>query len=192
MKNRIGFTMIELALVVGIIAIMAAIALPNISFVRYRMDGAAGTVQNNIVAAQAQTVQKNYPYILTFCFLNGQYRMVGDKNKDGLYGTGESLNWRTLPEKTKFVIPPRTIDGATPYYATGPGLTYINNATCGTTAPTLTLYPNGSASGDAVIYLGSGKATRYEDYRAIQVYGSTSKVYMWRMMSDGKWKQASQ
>jgi prepilin-type N-terminal cleavage/methylation domain-containing protein len=191
-RHRRAFTMIELAIVCGVVAILAAIALPNINFARWRMDGAAGTVQNNIVAAQAQTVQHNYPYILTFCWKLAQYRMVGDANSNGRLNIGESVNWRTLPDYMKFVIPPTTIDGASPYYATGPGLTFVSGGGCGGSSPTLTLYPNGSSSGDIVVYLGSGKTARKEDYRAIQIYGSTSKVYLWRMMSDGTWKQASQ
>ena len=191
-RVRRAFTMIELVIVVGVVAILAAIALPNISFSRMIMDSSAATVQNSIVATQAQVVQHNYPYILSFCFLRSQYRMVGDANSDGKYNSGESINWRTLPENMKFVIPPSTIDGATPWYATGPGLHYINSSVCGTTSPTLNLYPNGSTSGDVVIYVGSGKSGRLQDYRALQVYGSTSKVYMWRMMKDGKWKKGAQ
>ena len=125
--------MIELAIVLGVVAILAAIALPNISFSRMIMDSSAATVQNNIVAAQAQAVQHNYPSILSLCFLRSQYRVVGDANSDGRYGYGESINWRTLPEGMKFVIPPTTIDGADQYYATGPGLHYINSSVCGYT-----------------------------------------------------------
>ena len=190
-RLRRAFTMIELAIVMGVVAILAAIALPNISFSRMILDSSAATVQNSIVSTQVQVVQHNYPYILSFCFLRSQYRMVGDANSDGKYSFGESINWRTLPENLKFVIPPTTIDGAAPWYATGPGLHYINSSVCGTTSPTLTLYPNGSSSGDVVIYVGSGKTGRLQDYRALQVYGSTSKVYMWRMGSDGTWKQSS-
>ena len=183
--------MIELAIVMGVVAILAAIALPNISFSRMWLDSAAGTVQNNFMSTQSQTVQHNYPYILSFCFKRSQYRAVGDANSDGRYNTGETINWRTLPEGLQFVIPPSTIDGATAYYATGPGLSYINSSVCGYTSPTLTFYPNGSSSGDVVVYVGSGKSARLQDYRALQVYGSTSKVYMWRMMKDGTWKKAS-
>ena len=50
------------------------------------------------------------------------------------------------------MIPPVSIDGATPYYATGPGLTYLNQTYL---YPTVTFYPNGSTSGDVVIYIGS-------------------------------------
>jgi hypothetical protein len=95
----------------------------------------------------------------------------------------------------KFAIPPSTIDGAYPYYATGPGLTYLNatgqTTTC-MTCPTLTFYPNGSSSGDVVVYVGSGKSQQKQAFRAVQIFGSTSKVYMWRMQSDGTWKQSDQ
>lgn len=184
--------MIELAIVLVVVAILTAIAIPNLDFTRYRLDAAAGTVQNMIVATQAQTVSKNYPYLLSLCFKLGQYRMVGDKNANGKVNTGESVTWRTLPENLKFVVPPKTIDGQSPWYATGPGLSYLTGGGCGGNNPTLTLYPNGSSSGDMVVYLGSGQTNRKQDYRAIQIYGSTSKVYLWRMNSAGVWQQASQ
>jgi Tfp pilus assembly protein FimT len=184
--------MIELAIVLVVVAILAAIALPNISFARMRMDGAAGSVQNNVIAAQAQTVQHNYPFLLVFCIASAQYQMIGDTNSNGVFDAGETVTLRTLPEGMRFVIPPTTIDGATPNYVTGQGLTSIDGSNCGSSNPTLTFYPNGSTSGEAVIYLGSGNSARLEDFRALQVYASTSKVHMWRMMKDGTWKQASQ
>lgn len=191
-RRRTAFTMIELAIVLGVIAILAAIAIPYIPFARMKMDSSAGTVQNNIIASQSQTVQHNYPYLLTFCYSTGQYRIVGDKNASGTFDTGETINWRALPEGTQFVIPPTTIDGAAPYYATGPGLTYSTDSGCGASAPTLTLFPNGSSSGEMVVYLGSGNSERLSDNRALQIYASTSKVYLWRMMSDGTWKKNAQ
>jgi len=191
--TRAGWTVLELALVLGVVGIAAGVMMTNIDFARWRLDSAARTAQNAIISAQAAAVQNNRPVIVTFMYNQGQYRVVIDKNANGVWDSGSEVrNWRTLPEKSRFMIPPSTIDGAFAYYATGPGLTYLNatgqTATC-MACPTFTLYPNGSASGDVVVYIGT-KSTRKSDYRALQVYGSTSKVYLWRMMTNATWKRS--
>lgn len=190
---RAGFTIIEFAIVLGAIAIMLAIALPHIDFQRFRLESAMRNIQNQLLGAQYTAVQKNVPVIITFFFTQNQFRIVTDLNANGSWSTNEPRNWRTLSEGAQFVIPPTTIDGASKYYATGPGLTYLNatgqTSTCNS-CPTMTFYPNGSTSGDVVVYLGSGKSTQKDAFRAVQIFGSTSKLYLWRMVSDGTWKKS--
>jgi prepilin-type N-terminal cleavage/methylation domain-containing protein len=192
---RAGFTIIEFAIVLGVIAIMLAIAIPNVDFQRFRLDSGMRNVQNQLIAANYTAVQKNSWVVITFFYTQGQFRIVTDTSKDGRWQSGEPRNWRTLSEGVKFVIPPTTIDGATPYYATGPGIYYLNatgqTSTC-PTCPTMIFKSDGSTSGDVVVYLGSGKSTQTTAFRAIQIFGSTSKLYMWRMMGDGSWKKSDQ
>jgi prepilin-type N-terminal cleavage/methylation domain-containing protein len=192
---RTGFTMIEMAIVVGVVAILAAIAIPNIDFQRYRLDTGMRNVQNQMIAASYTAVQKNAPVIITFFYTQAQFRIVTDLNSSGTWNSNEPRNWRTLSEGVQFVVPPSTIDGAYPYYATGPGIYYLNatgqTSTC-PTCPTMSFYPNGSTSGDVVVYIGSGKNGQTSAYRAIQIFGATSKVFMWRMQSDGTWTKSDQ
>ena len=194
-RARPGLTLIEVAIVIALVALVVGFMLSNIDFARFRLDAATRSVQNMIIGAQTTAVQRNRPVILTFMYNQSQFRTVVDLNFDGIWtpSANEVRVWRTIPDGATFAIPPTTIDGATPYYATGPGLKYINatgqTATC-MTCPTLTLYPNGSSSGDVVVYLGSTSG-RSSDYRAIQVYGSTSKVHIWRMNSGGAWTQSN-
>jgi len=194
-RSRSGWTLVEMAIALGVLAVVAGIALPNIDFRRFEMDGNARNVQNHIIAAQNLAVQKNKNVVLTFVYCNDQIRTVVDANANNGYDAGELRTWKTLSEGAKFVTPPTTIDGYSPYYATGPGIIVYNNvaATNGTTcntSPSVVLYPTGSTSGDVVIYVGPIKNVRKQDYRAIQVYGATGKVHVWRMMTDGRWKQS--
>lgn len=195
-RTRQGFTMIELSIVLGVIAVLALIALPNIDFKRYEMDANARNVQNHIIAAQNLAVQKNQWILLTFAYCAGQFRTVIDLNKNNSYdGGAETRTWKTLSAGASFVVPPKTIDGAGRYYVTGPGVVAYNNVatTSGTTcntSPSMTFYPNGSTSGDVVIYVGPKSSARRSDYRAIQVYGATGKVHVWRMGTDSRWKQS--
>jgi hypothetical protein len=175
-----------MVITVGVIAILAAIALPSINFARFRMDGAARQVQLRFIQAQSKSVSSNCNYMVTFFWTQDQFRVVNDINGNGLWdGGAEVRNWFTLPEKIHFMVPPSTIDGAAPDYATGPGLHVIHSG--GTAYPTINFLPNGSSSGDVVIYMGTS-VDRLSDFRAIEVTGSTSKVRYWRMMTDGTWK----
>jgi Tfp pilus assembly protein FimT len=177
-----GFTVIELAITLGIAAIVAALALPAVDFNRFRMDANARLVQNTLLWAQARAVQRNMNVLVQFDYDRSQFRIVDDSTGDGAYTTGEVQSYRRLAESMKFAVPPSTIDGTTPAYATGTGITTSDY-------PTLTFYPNGSASGDAVIYLGSPRGRR-QDYRAVKVTASTSKMYMFRMGANGVWSQS--
>lgn len=185
-RARSGWTMIEMSIVLGIIAILAAIALPNINFAGYRMDANARTVQNQFIAQQLTAVQKNMPVIVTIVYDQGHLTITEDANSNGVADPGEYTYNRTLVEGAQFVIPPTTIDSATAYYATGPGLTYLNQTYL---YPTVTFYPNGSTSGNVVIYIGS-TANRLTDMRAISITGATSKMHFYRMASDGTWRLA--
>jgi len=185
-RARHGWTVIEMAIALAVIAILAAIAIPNIDFRRYRMDANARTVQNQFISQQLTAIQLNMPVIVTIAYDQGILIITQDANSNGIADSTEYTYNRTLVEGAQFIIPPVTIDSATPYYATGPGLTYINHTYM---YPTVTFYPNGSTSGDVVIYIGS-TANRLTDMRALQITGATSKLKFYRMASDGTWRLA--
>jgi prepilin-type N-terminal cleavage/methylation domain-containing protein len=183
---RRGWTVIEMSIVLAVIVILAAIAIPNIDFARYRMDSNARTVQNQFIAQQLTAIQQNMPIIVTIVYDHGYLTITQDANSNGLADPSEYTYNRTLVEGAQFVIPPVTVDSATPYYATGPGLTYLNQTYL---YPTVTFYPNGSTSGDVVVYIGSTSG-RLTDMRALQITGATSKIKFYRMASDGTWRLA--
>ena len=180
--RRPGFTVIELAMTLGIMAIMAALALPAIDFNRFRMDANARLVQNKLLWAQSRAVQRNMQVLVEVYYNRSQFRFVDDSTADGRLTSGEREQYDKLSENMKFVTPPTTIDGATAYYATGAGVTLVGSGNY----PQLIFYPNGSSSGDAVIYLGSPNG-RPQDNRAIKITASTLKMYFYRMGSNGVW-----
>jgi prepilin-type N-terminal cleavage/methylation domain-containing protein len=182
-RARRGFSIIELAVALGIGAILTALALPSIDFNRFRMDSNARLVQNKLLWAQSRAVQRNMQVLVEMYYARAQFRIVEDSTADGLYTNGERVSWTTLSEAMKFATPPTTIDAVTPFYATGAG---ISNPGDGTYR-TMIFYPSGSSSGDAVIYLGSPRA-RLQDNRAIKISGATSKMYFYRMGPDGVWR----
>ena len=171
-----------MAIAMGVAAILVALGLPSIDFNRYRMDANARLVQNKLLWAQSRAVQRNTQVLVELYYDRSQFRIVEDTSADGSYTNGEQVFWTTLSNAMKFVTPPSTIDGATAYYATGAGVSLSG----GENYPKMSFLPNGSSSGDAVIYLGSPRS-RLTDYRAIKVSGATSKMYFYRMGADGAW-----
>lgn len=180
--HRRGFSIVEVVMALGIGAILMALALPSIDFNRLRMDGNARLVQNRLLWAQSRAVQRNMQVLVELYYDRNQFRLTDDSTADNSYTAGETMSYQTLSDGMVFATPPTTIDAATPYYATGAGVTLSGAANY----PKIIFYPTGSSSGDAVIYLGSPKA-RPQDNRAIKISGATSKMYFYRMGPDGVW-----
>ena len=188
LRARNAWTVIEMVIALGLVSILVAIALPSIDFNRFMMDGACRAVQLRFIAAQSKSIEGQVNYLVTFFWSRDQFRVVNDINANGAWDGGKELrNWFTLPDHVHFLVPPTTIDGATPNYATGPGVSTVSSS--GVLYPSIIFYPNGSSSGDATVYLGTS-ATRLTDFRAIQVTGATSKMSYWRMQKDGTWTQS--
>lgn len=183
MPHRPGYTLIEVLLVLVLIAIMSAMALPRISFLRYRQDANGRLVQRTLISAQQTSLQKNTNVLVVVDYAESRLRVVQDTNANGAVDAAESWKSWALAEGAKFSIPTTTVDGATAYYATGPGITTTASG------PTITFRPDGSASGDAYVYIGvaSGRA---DALRGVELAGSTGRTRLWRYLG-GAWRRDS-
>jgi len=92
-KNHCGFTLMELILVVAVMGIMAAIAIP--AFMGFlpgmRLNGAARQVMGDLMDARMAAVKNNNEFKIFF-LNNHQYKILDDKNGNGVDddGTGTS------------------------------------------------------------------------------------------------------
>ena len=170
-------------LVLALIAIMAAMALPKVSFLRYRQDANGRLVQRTLISAQQTAMKNNTNVLFVIDYAASRMRVVQDTNTNGAADGNEPwTSWR-LANGSSFAIPTVTVDGATSYYATGPGVSTT------ATGPTITFYPSGSASGDALLYVGVPTG-RSDALRAIEFAGATGRTRLWRYTS-GSWKRDS-
>jgi prepilin-type N-terminal cleavage/methylation domain-containing protein len=182
-RRRRGYTIIEIMLVVALIAIMASLALPKVSFLRYRQDANGRLVQRTLILSQQRSLQKNTNVLFVMDYSSSRMRVVEDTNSNGAADAAERWESWQLGEGARFAIPTATVDGATAYYATGPGISTTANG------PTITFYPNGSASGDAFLYIGVSSGIS-DALRAIEFTGATGRTRLWRYLS-GAWRRDS-
>ncbi len=170
-------------LVLALIAIMASMALPKVSFLRYRQDANGRLVQRTLVSAQQTAMRYNTNVLFVLNYSASRMLVVQDTNSNAAADANErTTSWR-LGEGATFAIPTVTVDGATAYYATGPGVSTTASG------PTITFYPNGSASGDAFLYIGVSTG-RSDALRAIEFTGATGRTRLWRYLS-GTWARDS-
>ncbi len=85
-----GFTLIEMMVVIAIIAVLSAIAVPN--FLEYarnqRLSGAARQVYADLMNARQQSVTENKKIIVHYVN-NHQYQFVRDNDGSGNITTGD-------------------------------------------------------------------------------------------------------
>ena len=92
MKNSKGFTLIEVIIVVAIIGIMTAIAIPSISswLPNYRLKGAARDLYGAAMKAKGEAVKRNVNCALTFGQDGNAYIVYADANSNFIFDGGDT------------------------------------------------------------------------------------------------------
>lgn len=182
-RLRLGHTIIEMMIVVTVVAILTALALPHLNYNAMRLDANAQGVRATLQQAWRLSIEKQHDVIVSFDVANQRVRTIEDEDNNRVSGTGERVTWRPLEEGASFAPPPSRIGGApSPAAIVGDGVVTVDQM------PSVIFHRNGSTSGDVEIYLATMKLGQ-TDLRAILVTQATGRADWYRYLQ-GAWRDA--
>ena len=91
MRKNSGFTLFELLAVIGIVAVLSAIAIPNFFswLPKYRLGSAARNLLSAMQYARLVAVKENVNIFVDFDRLNNEYKLFPDYDSDDDQGIDE-------------------------------------------------------------------------------------------------------
>jgi len=101
LENKKGFTIIELMTVIGIIAVVSAITIPNLlaALPNLRLKSALNDLQNNIQKSKLLAARTNQTHAIIFSAVG--YILIQDSNSNLQFDGGENIienvNWSRYP-----------------------------------------------------------------------------------------------
>ena len=97
--RQAGFTMVELMIVIVVIAILSAIAVPNIIswLPNYRLKAAARDLYSNMQQVKMKAIKENKDWAIVFDSANNRYYICSDKGADNSWSaTGDNSITATI------------------------------------------------------------------------------------------------
>jgi type II secretory pathway pseudopilin PulG len=176
-----GFTLAEVGVVVIMVGVLAAVAIPLITPARFRVNSATMEVATEFLAAQRMAVLKGHNIVIAFDEDGGTVRIHEDANNDGAIQTDEATQLTHLPEGAAFGRA-----GAPAIGSSSQAVTFTQRQG---SLRKLTFHRNGSASEEGYVYItGTQGGALAKNTRAIQVIRATARVKCWSYQL-GSWRE---
>lgn len=181
-RSRDGFTLIELLLVLVVVGVMTALAMPSLGSGRTRAERGVQIVVSSLLQAQRMAVSSQRNTVVAFDADNGLIRIHQDLDNDGVIEPGERRLLVELGEGVVFGVgtaSPRSGEtGPVTFEGRQDGL------------PAVTFIRNGGMTEAGAIYLttpeGEARGERAGDARLVTVERATGRT-SWYRYEDGQW-----
>jgi prepilin-type N-terminal cleavage/methylation domain-containing protein len=177
--NRPAFTMIEIVIVLVLMSVVAAMAIPKLNLSQFRADAAAQQVRSVFQTAQRTSLTRQYDVIVSVDTQQFGLRIAEDSSNDGSIQVGEWKFWRPTGEGNRFATPPVGVSGGTVSSpVVGSQLRTVDGM------PSVIFHRDGSSTSDAEIYVASTYKGR-TDFRAITLTRATGRTELLRLAGTG-------
>jgi prepilin-type N-terminal cleavage/methylation domain-containing protein len=176
--RRLGFSLMELIVVLVMIAIMIALGAPRINVDRFYMDGALEEASTAFMVAQREAVGHQHNVLMVIDTVNRSLKAVWDVNNNAREDAGEHTRVTALTDRMRFARP----SSVPPQGSNVPILSPM--ADC-SGLPCLIFQRNGSIDREAFFYLTSLRSTRPgggrdEDARFVVLARANARPDTWK------------
>lgn len=168
-----GFTLLEVVVVLIMVGIIAAMAVPRINFERYRADAGVRTVRTVLQGAQRNAIMRQTNIVVGFDMATRQLHVVEDANNNCALDGGERHTSRPLDEGVKFAVPASGYGGQPSAAVTGANLCAILGF------PAISFLRDGAASSGLDVYVTSSRGAQ-PDFRLVRVTMATGRADTYR------------
>lgn len=174
-----GFTLVELLLVVGLIGILAGLAVPRMPVTQLRVDAGVRSVRAALQMAQRAAVTRQSDVVVLLETAERRIRVHEDGNRDGIVDADERVRSFPLEEAARFAAPaPGPIFGGSAAEVLGTNLRDRDGV------PSITFRRDGTASSDLELYFtAAGRGDPV--WRGLVVTPSTGRIEAWRWTAEG-------
>ena len=176
-----GFSLIELLIVISIMSVLAAIALPKINLHQFRIDAGVRVVQSAMQQAERYAVQRQHDIIVSFDVPGKRVLIIDDQNNNAAADPGEKVMIRPLEDGVRFATPPAAIGSGAVAAVAGAKLMPIGGY------PSIIFHGDGATSTDLQVYITSTRPNA-TDFKGLSVTQSTGHVDYYSY-STGTWKR---
>jgi prepilin-type N-terminal cleavage/methylation domain-containing protein len=191
MRNRRGYTLLEMIVVVTMIAVITAMTMPSVDYQAWRQDAAARAVRSAMMQAQAYAVNSQHNvFVVPDMGSKSKLYVVYDYNDNLTLDAGE--HWIVVPLQDGAIIaqPPGALPGGAPASGlsvptSSPPITLSMPGNMTSSTVGWVFRPDGAASSSAQIYIGSKRGIA-KDFRAVAITQATGRSDLYKYVN-GTW-----